>query len=376
MKVAIIGMGNMGSNYAAMICEGKIPGMILSAVTRISPQRYEKLKNLLPQDLQIFDSADELFSAFDSKKIFIDGILVVTPNYSHEEISVKAFERGISVLCDKPAGVYSRQARIMNDAYTTAKQKFPALQFGVIFQQRTYPVYKKMKEIVQSGQYGKLRRVNWIVTDWYRPEAYYKTSGWKATWNKDGGGVILNQCPHNLDLLQWICGMPSTVQGFCYEGKYHSIAVEDEATAYFEWKNGATGVFMSSTGEAAGINRLEINLENALLVCEDNQLKIYELDKPESEYKAEKTDFFTKPRTVLKNIPVPQAESPYETLLQKFSEGQNVAEGYEGINSLYISNAIYLSSWTGQKISIPESGTSAERKFEKAFEKNLKKHFK
>lgn len=190
----------------------------------------------------------------------------------HEEQVAEALELGLHVLCDKPSGVFSSQARHMNEA-----AKKSGLVFSMMFHQRMNPVYQKMKEIVQSEKYGKMKRVNWVITDWYRPNGYYDAVEWRGTWSMDGGGILLNQCPHNLDLLQWICGMPVRLQAFCKEGKYHNIEVEDEVTAYLEFEQGATVTFYATTGEAPGINRLEISLEDALLVCDDGVLKVCEL---------------------------------------------------------------------------------------------------
>lgn len=376
MKVAIIGMGNMGSKYAVMIAENKIPEMELVAATRIRPERFNSIKHILPNDLLIYESADKLFTAYDANEFSIDAVLIVTPHYSHEEIAINAFRRGLHVLCDKPAGVYSRQARNMMAAYEQAKLKSPALAYGFIFHQRTFPVYQKMKEIIASKKYGHIKRVNWIVTDWYRPNSYYKADAWRATWAKDGGGTLLNQCPHNLDLLQWICQMPCRVTGFCHEGKYHSIEVEDDVTAYFEWENGATGVFIASTGEAAGVNRLEISLDDALLVCEKGTLKIGHLDKPEIEYRTGTQDCFAKPVVIWEHISCEPNEYAYEKLLSNFANhvaGKEdlIASGKEAINSLYLSNAIYLSSWKHKMIEIPKYNTIQEQAFENEFEKFL-----
>lgn len=375
-KVAVIGMGNMGSKYAVMISQGKVADMELVAATRIHQERYEEIKDILPKDLKIYQSGDLLFDAIDAKEIDVDTVLIVTPHYSHEALAIKAFERGLNVLCDKPAGVYSRQARNMMDAYNKAKEKNPDLKYAFIFHQRTFPIYQKMREIVQGGQYGKIKRVNWVVTDWYRTNAYYTSSPWRATWSADGGGTILNQCPHNIDLLQWICGMPVAIQAFCHEGKYHPIEVEDDVTAYMEWENGATGVFIASTGEAAGVNRFEISLDDALLVCEKGQLKVLELDKPESEYQKKTDDLFAKPVCEWKDIPVEAANEPYVVMLNAFAKGELIAAGDEAINSMYVTNAIYLSSWEQKKIHIPESGSEEELEFEKAFEGWLEKKTK
>lgn len=369
MKIAIIGMGNMGSKYAVMVSKGEVPGMELIAATRIRQERYEEIKDILPKDLRLYQSGELLFEAFDSGEFELDAVIVATPHYSHETFAVMAFERGLSVLSDKPAGVYSRQARNMLEAYGKAKEKYASIIYGYIFHQRTFPVYEKMREIVQSKRYGGIKRVNWVVTDWYRSNAYYRSGSWRATWAGDGGGTILNQCPHNIDLLQWICGMPSAVWASCHEGKYHPIEVEDDVTAYFEWENGATGVFIASTGEAAGVNRFEISLDDALLTCEGGRLFVTETDKPETEYRnATEGDLFAKPVCTKREISTGENNRPYITVLSAFGEGKTIADGTEALNNMYLVNAIYLSSWENKKIKIPERNSIGESEFEKDFE--------
>lgn len=371
MKVGIIGMGNMGSKYAQLISKGEIAGMELSAITRVSQERWDSIKDYVSADLHRFNSGDDMFDAVDKGVLKLDAVIIVTPHYSHETLAIKAFERGISVLCDKPAGVYSKQARNMLEAYNAVKKDNPHLLYGYIFHQRTFPIYKKIKQIVDSGEYGKMKRVNWVVTDWYRSNAYYESGSWRATWKYDGGGTLLNQCPHNLDLLVWICGEPESVTGFCREGQYHPIEVEDEVTAYFEWENGASGVFIASTGEAPGVNRLEISLDNALLVCENGQLRIAVLDKPEIEYRNGTGDLFAKPAYKWHDIEVEAPDKAYNKVLESFARGEMVAAGEEAIKSLYISNAIYLSSWESCKVEMPKTGTVYEKQFEHKFEMGL-----
>lgn len=373
LNVAVIGMGNMGSKYAVMISQGRVKGMRLLAATRIHPERYEAIKDILPDDILIYQSGELLFEAVDKGELEVDAVIIVTPHYSHEELAINAFNRGISVLCDKPAGVYSRQGRNMLECYIRAKKSYPDLQYGFIFHQRTYPVYEKLREIVQSGRYGGIKRVNWVVTDWYRSNEYYGSGSWRATWKGDGGGTILNQCPHNIDLLQWICGMPVSVQAFCHEGKYHPIEVEDDVTAYMEWENGATGVFIASTGEAAGVNRFEISMDDALLICENGGIIIHELDKPELEYRNAKGDIFAKPRYEVKSVEVEPAEDAYVKMLSAFADEKVIADGYSGLYNLYLTNAIYLSSWEGSRVSIPEAGSENELLFERQFESWLSK---
>jgi predicted dehydrogenase len=190
-----------------------------------------------------------------------------------------AFEKGKHVLCEKPAGVYTKHVREMNEAAERS-----GLVFGMMFNQRTNCVYRKIKEIVDSKMYGEIRRVNWIITDWYRTQAYYNSGGWRATWVGEGGGVLLNQCPHNLDLWQWLCGMPVKVYAKMKIGRWHDIEVEDDVTAIVEYANGATGTFITTTADMPGTNRLEIVCDGGTLICDGNNLIMNKLDVFESEF--------------------------------------------------------------------------------------------
>lgn len=348
IRVGVIGMGNMGCQYARMVAEGKIPGMELTAVTRLKKERREWVREFLKEEIPVYQSAEELIKSGKA-----DAVIIATPHYVHAEQTIMALDAGLHVLCDKPAGVYTRQAREMNEE--AARHK---LVFGMIFNQRTNPIYKTIRELVQGGRYGALKRVNWIITDWYRPEVYYRSAPWRGTWDQDGGGVLLNQCPHNLDLLQWICGMPSMVQAFCHEGKYHQIEVEDEVTAYMEFPGGATGVFIASTGEAPGTNRLEITLEDARIISENGALSVYGLDVRERDFNRNAQDGFQKPPGHDVTPQIEGENTMYLGVLNSFAgailRGEPlVADGREGINSLMLSNAMYLSSWLGRPVTLP-----------------------
>lgn len=376
IKAAVIGVGNMGSKYASILQDGLVDGMELAALTRVRGTYKDLLQKSIDGGVPVYKSADDLFSAVETGSLDIDAVIIATPHYAHEELAVRAFKNGLHVLCDKPSGVYSRQARSMEEAADESGRVF-----SMVFNQRTLPIYIKLKEIVSSGKYGALKRVNWVVTDWYRPEQYYKSSSWHATWEKDGGGVLLNQCPHNLDLLQWICGNPARVQGFCHEGRFHDIEVEDDVTAYMEWDNGATGTFITSTGDAPGINRLEISLEEALIVCENNTIRIGELEQEmggkEADYMRSSTDYFRKIKGTWTEIKPDTEPAPYVKIIQAFVDeirgrGRSVADGREGRKSLLLSNAIYLSSWKREMVVIPQIGSPEEKLFEKEFETALK----
>ena len=274
VRMGIIGIGNMGSAHAKSIIDGKVQDMELGAVCDLKESRRQWCNENLPDSVVIFEDASAMM-----KSGLIDAVLVATPHYDHPRLVIEAFEHGLHAISEKPAGVYTKQVRQMNEA-----AKKTDLVFAMMFNQRTNHVYRKMHDMIQSGMYGQIKRVNWIITDWYRTQSYYNSGGWRATWQGEGGGVLLNQCPHNLDLIQWICGMPTMVHSYCHEGKWHDIEVEDDVTTYMEYENGATGVFITTTGDAPGTNRFEVTLEKAKIVCEDDKLTVYELEVNERKY--------------------------------------------------------------------------------------------
>ena len=376
IRTAVIGMGNMGSQYAALLAAGQVPGMELAAVTRVRPEMLAARGLVLPVGLPVYPTADALFAAVDRGELALDAVIIATPHRLHEQQAVDAMQRRLAVLCDKPAGIASAAARRMEQARPAG------LVCGYVFQQRTFPTYRMIRQLVRSGELGKLKRVSWTVTDWYRSNAYYVGSGWRGSWEKDGGGTLLNQCPHNLDMLQWICGMPARTRAFCHNGKYHPIPVEDEATAYLEWPGGATGVFVASTGEAPGVNRLEIALDDGLILCQPDGVRIARLDKPEMEYRTAPGTGFEKPAAHWEDRPMEKEPEAYRVVLADFARAvaagrpeDLLAPWEEGRKSLLLSNAIYLSSWTGQTVEIPAPGSAEESAFERAFEENWRRQF-
>jgi predicted dehydrogenase len=348
VRLGIIGIGNMGSGHCNTILKGEVPNLTLTAVADLKESRRQWAKETLPATVSIFETAEELI-----RSNTCDAVLIATPHYDHPRLVILALEHGLHVMCEKPAGVYTKQVREMNEV----AEKYN-LVFGMMFNQRTNHVYRKMYELVHNGNYGQIKRVNWIVTDWYRTQAYYNSGGWRATWDGEGGGVLLNQCPHNLDLLQWICGMPCKVQAFCHNGKWHDIEVEDDVTAYLEYPNGATGVFVTTTGDAPGTNRFEITLEKAKLVCENDKLSIYELDINEREYCYTATEGFKKPEGKWVEVETDGENPQHAGVLRAFTDKilngtPLIAEGTEGIHGLTLSNAMHLSSWLQQPVTIP-----------------------
>lgn len=348
VRMGVIGVGGMGSNHCKQIAEGNIPGMVLSAVADVREVRRQWAKENLPETVKVYETGEALLDSGE-----VDAILIATPHYFHPYFAIEAFKKGIHVLSEKPAGVYTKQVREMNEEADKHD-----LVFGLMFNQRTSPAYRKMREIVQGGEYGAIKRVNWIITDWYRTQAYYDSGDWRATWDGEGGGVLLNQCPHNLDLLQWICGMPESVRAFCHEGKWHNIEVEDDVTAYLEYPNGATGVFITSTGDAPGTNRFEIDLEKAKLVSENGQLMMFKMEENERDFCFSSKEGFAKPKGEWVNVETPGENTQHNGILTAFASAilngtDLIAKGQEGINGLTLSNAMHLSSWLDRKINLP-----------------------
>ena len=221
--------------------------------------------------------------------------------------------------------------------------------------------HEMIRDMMGSGELGALRRVQWTITDWFRSQAYYDSGGWRATWAGEGGGVLLNQCPHQLDLLQWLFGMPDSVRAFCHIGKYHDIEVEDEVTAYLTYANGATGVFTTTTGEAPGINRLEVATENGLLVY-DARHKYLEWTRNEKSVSdaIANNRGFEKPDTVTEKRRIRNEGRQHLGVLENFAqairgEAELIAPAAEGLNSVELANAILYSSWRDRPVSLPIS---------------------
>ncbi|MBQ3789935.1 MAG: Gfo/Idh/MocA family oxidoreductase [Lachnospiraceae bacterium] len=348
IKLGVIGIGGMGAAHAQSIAKGNVPEIKLAAVADIRQQRLDWARDNLPSDVQRFDSGNALIDSG-----CCDAALIATAHYLHPDYVIYALEHGIHAISEKPAGVYTSQVRKMNEVAQKSDKVF-----ALMLNQRTNCVYRKLHEMIESGELGALKRMNWIITDWYRTQAYYDAADWKATWDGEGGGVLLNQCPHQLDLLQWLCGMPTKVRAFCHEGKWHEIEVEDDVTAYLEFENGATGVFVTSTGDAPGTNRLELTFEMGRIVCEEQKLYFDKLSVNERTFCKTEPEGFKKPDMTRVEIETDGKNEQHNGVLKAFADrilhgGKLVAEGTEGIRGLTLSNAMYLSSWLDRTVEIP-----------------------
>ena len=348
VRFGVIGVGNMGTGHLSNYIKGSLPQLEVTAVADRKESRRKWAKENLPESVKIFEEGSDLIASG-----LCDAVLIATPHYQHPTLAIEAFAHKIHVMCEKPAGVYTKAVREMNEAAEKS-----GCVFGMMFNQRTNCLYRKMHELVNSGELGAIKRVNWIITDWYRTQIYYDSGAWRATWAGEGGGALLNQCPHQLDLLQWICGLPSKVHAFCHIGKWHDIEVEDDVTAYLEYPNGATGVFITSTGDAPGTNRFEVDMEMGKLVCENDKLVLYKLAENERTWCKTAKGGFDKPDCTEIEVETDGLNEQHIGVLNAFAgrilNGTPlVAEGKEGIRGLTLSNAMHLSSWLGHAVEIP-----------------------
>lgn len=347
VRLGLIGYGNMGMGHTANLMNGKVPNMELTAICDIAEARRDMIKKNYPE-MPVFENAEELY-----KSGLCDAVLIAVPHYDHPGLAIKAFEAGLHVIVEKPAGVYTKQVKEMNEAAAKSDKLF-----GIMYNQRTNPVYQKLRTMIKRGDLGHIKRITWIITDWYRPQAYHDSSTWRSTWKTEGGGALINQNPHQLDLWQWLFGMPDRVFAKVSFGKYYDIEVEDDVMAYFEYEDGTTGEYITSTGEAPGTNRLEIACDMGKVVIENNKILFRRNVISEREHNKINTEPFGQPECWNCEIPADfSGGEQHVGILKNFANAvltgsELLARGEEGINGLTISNSIHLSAWTGETVDV------------------------
>jgi predicted dehydrogenase len=348
IKVGVIGLGFMGKSHSLQLDKGIIKGAILSAVCGRESQLMW-VKDNLSEQVRFFQDEESFFN-----ESCMEAVIIATPHYSHPELAIKAFTKGKHVLIEKPAGVYTKNVIEMNQIANQSGKIY-----SIMYNQRTNPLFQRLRQLIQSGELGEIKRTNWTITDWYRSQSYYNSNSWRGTWGGEGGGVLLNQATHQLDLLLWITGLiPKHVHAFCHAGKYHEIEVEDDVTSYVEYENGATGVIITSTGEAPGTNRLEIAGDLGKVVIENDSLTFYRLNESEQIYNVTNKDGLGAPPYIRIDISVPGEYLGHRGIMQNWIDAilkntSLIAPGEEGVKALELINAIYLSSWLNETVKIP-----------------------
>ncbi len=341
IKLGIIGYGNMGMAHVHSLMSGAVPDMELGAICDFSKTRRDAFKNKYP-NIPVFDTAEKLY-----KSGLCDSVLIAVPHYDHPPLAILAFNYGLNVIIEKPAGVYTKQVLEMNEV-----AKKSGKLFGIMYNQRTNPMYQKLREMIQRGDLGEIKRITWIITDWYRSQAYHDSSSWRSTWAGEGGGTLINQNPHQLDLWQWMFGMPDKLMSHVSFGKYYDIEVEDDVTAFMQYENGTTGLYITSTGEFPGTNRLEVACDMGKVVIENDKMTFYRNIISEREFNQNNEKPFGCPENWKCEIPVLKNGDQHVGILKNFAGALKngtplLAPGFEGINGLIISNAIHYSAWTG-----------------------------
>ena len=356
IRVGVIGVGNIGFMHARNLYENKVNGMKLTAVCDLDESRLELCNNKF-ENVNCYLNYEEMITGRT-----VDAVVIAVPHRLHAKIATEALHAGLHVLVEKPIDVTMTEAQKLIDVAKESKRIF-----AIMFNQRTNLLFQKARDIVQGGFLGELKRSVWIVTNWYRTQHYYDSCTWRATWKGEGGGVLLNQAPHNLDLWQWICGMPESVRGFCDEGKYHNIEVEDEATLFVRYKNGATGTFITTTGEYPGTNRLEIAGDRGKIVLENSTLKWWKLEDAEREFCYTSEKSLPKIDCDYQEFSFEEKESGHVGILQNFANailnGETlISPGEDGLQELSLSNAAYLSAWSGNvEITFPLDNEKFDR---------------
>ena len=349
VRLGIVGLGNMGSGHVAGM--DRIKRCKLTAVCDSVPEKLERYK----QFKTFTDSAEMIRSGE------IDAILIAVPHYDHTTIGIDALNNGIHVLTEKPISVHKADCERLIAAHTNKN-----LVFGAMFNQRTDPFYKRIRSIVQNGELGEIQRTACVATNWFRTEAYYASGGWRATWGGEGGGVLLNQCPHTLDLFQWICGMPTKVRAFCNFGRFHNIEVEDDVTAYLEYANGANGIFVATTGEAPGTSRLEIAGDRGRLVLENDKITFDRTEMSVAEFCGGSRESFATPPTWQCSVPESNHGPQHIGIIQNFVDtildgGELIAPAEEGIHSVEFANAMLYSTFTNSLVELPLDSAAYEK---------------
>ena len=350
VRFGIIGCGNIATTHSKIFMKGAVENGVLTAVCDVNQEKIDKIKTIPGMEsVATFKNYREMFESG-----LIDAVIIGVPHYIHPKLTIEALRAGLHVISEKPAGVYTKQVKTAIEE----SKKYDKL-FGMMFNQRTNCVYRKMREMIQNGEIGNIKRVNWIITDWYRTQQYYDSGDWRASWSGEGGGVLFNQCPHQLDLLQWVTGMmPKSVHSHCHFGKWHDIEVEDDVTVYLEYENGATGSFITTTGDTPGTNRFEVTGDMGTLICDGKTLIFKKLEINEREFCKTSPQGFAKPKCEIIEVETDGQNPQHSGIINNFANTilgiePLFVKGEDGLRGVELMDAMLLSTWLGSPVQIP-----------------------
>ena len=361
IRIGVVGLGNIAQQHIKNVLEGHVRHAKLTAICSRSESDYTRSLGVAH-----FTDYRELIASR-----LCDAVVVATPTYSHLDVGAAVLDAGLHLMMEKPMGL-----SIAEGEELVARANRSGAVAALMLNQRADPLFLRMREIVVSGDLGDLIRVNWTMTNWFRPEVYFQVSDWRATWRGEGGGVLVNQCIHNLDILQWICGMPSSLRAFCRFGRFHDVEVEDDVTAYLEYDNGATGIFVGSTGEAPGNNRFEIIGDSGSLVFDGKTLTVSRNEVSTAQFNRETREMFGMPGSSSEPLSIDRAVNQHAILLSNFVESIRNDESLiapldDGLSSLAIANGMLMSTWTDSKVDFPIDAVEYSRLLQQKIESSV-----
>ena len=361
IRIGVVGLGNIAQQHIKNVLEGHVRHAKLTAICSRSESDYTRSLGVAH-----FTDYRELIASR-----LCDAVVVATPTYSHLDVGAAVLDAGLHLMMEKPMGL-----SIAEGEELVARANHSDAVAALMLNQRADPLFLRMREIVVSGDLGDLIRINWTMTNWFRPEVYFQVSDWRATWRGEGGGVLVNQCIHNLDILQWICGMPSSLRAFCRFGRFHDVEVEDDVTAYLEYDNGATGIFVGSTGEAPGNNRFEIIGDSGSLVFDGKTLTVSRNEVSTAQFNRETREMFGMPGSSSEPLSIDRAVNQHAILLSNFVESIRNDESLiapldDGLSSLAIANGMLMSTWTDSKVDFPIDAVEYSRLLQQKIESSV-----
>jgi len=342
VRLGIIGVGGMGQGHAAM--QEQIEETELTCVCDIDEATCKRVAE--QYGVPGFTRHEDLLDSG-----LVDAVLIATPHYFHPPIAIDAMRRGLHVLSEKPIAVTVKAADEM-----IAAARETGVKFGVMFQMRTERSYRIARRAIEEGIVGEIYRTH-MVMGWYRSQAYYDSATWRATWTGEGGGVLLNQAPHNLDTFTWLGGMPARVTAQV-RTRLHDIEVEDEAFAILEYPNGAHGYLYTSVTEAPGVSQTEICGDRGKVLIEGGSVRVFRLKQPRSEFTVQTDSMWGAPEAEEIELEVPEMPSGHATITRNFARAilydePLIVAGPEGLNGLELSNAMILSGKRGKPVDLP-----------------------